>query len=493
MSKAGNRVLVSVFLLGIVVTFSSALLVAFFYYFSELSPGLTALSLLVSGGLQIVAFVSVQRYKKAFVWPGALLLLASLSAVWAGIAGFSTIYGLPVPFIQHILEGKFIPPMNFAVMPLVAVGLMSGIGYFVLGVHRIVKDALAISQNGGIRSNSVPAEEGVFQKELLPKPADSETPAENTEPVFVPVEEADAQEVDLFEVRREESFSYGDLGSEHADLSVDDLRQHILLDYDDEAPTEEPSQAELLQQEFDDLEKMRDTAVLLAIDQPKEPEEEPAEETPAEEEGTTEELSPEGSPEEKEPYVPSPAAARIFPPELLSDTDIAVELSAKKIRLLRLNREQMDEFTLDFSALMQRLGLQAEAYVWAEGQQEYWQALQAELANTPQRLKWSAPWLIVERKTGKLTGMAAFVPAEEGAEHRLELQVYITPDFRRWGMGSRTFKTLLQWAKAQPDIEGLMAVCLAEDVAAQRVLEKAGMENVRQQSPYLFWAQSFHT
>jgi RimJ/RimL family protein N-acetyltransferase len=83
-------------------------------------------------------------------------------------------------------------------------------------------------------------------------------------------------------------------------------------------------------------------------------------------------------------------------------------------------------------------------------------------------------WLLIEQEGRVVVGSAGFQgrPSPEG---EVELGYGVHPDFRNQGYASEAARALLRWASEQPGVTRVIAHCDQDNVASQRVVEKAGM------------------
>jgi ribosomal-protein-alanine N-acetyltransferase len=95
------------------------------------------------------------------------------------------------------------------------------------------------------------------------------------------------------------------------------------------------------------------------------------------------------------------------------------------------------------------------------------------LREDPQLLGYGV-WLLIEREGRTVVGSAGFQghPSTEG---EIELGYGVHADFRNQGYASEAARALLRWASEQPGVKRVIAHCDQDNIASQRVVEKAGM------------------
>lgn len=83
-------------------------------------------------------------------------------------------------------------------------------------------------------------------------------------------------------------------------------------------------------------------------------------------------------------------------------------------------------------------------------------------------------WLLIERESRTVVGSAGF-QGHPSAEGEIELGYGVHPDFRNHGYATEAVRALLRWASDQPGVKRVIAHCDQDNIASQRVVEKAGM------------------
>lgn len=95
------------------------------------------------------------------------------------------------------------------------------------------------------------------------------------------------------------------------------------------------------------------------------------------------------------------------------------------------------------------------------------------LREDPQLLGYGV-WVLIERESRTVVGSAGF-QGRPGAEGEIELGYGVHPDFRNKGYATEAARALLRWASEQPGVKRVIARCDEDNIASQRVVERAGM------------------
>ena len=98
----------------------------------------------------------------------------------------------------------------------------------------------------------------------------------------------------------------------------------------------------------------------------------------------------------------------------------------------------------------------------------------ARLLREDPRLLGYGVWLLIERDSRTVVGSAGF-QGRPSAEGEIELGYGVHPDFRNHGYATEAARALLRWASEQPAVKRVIAHCDQDNIASQRVVEKAGM------------------
>ncbi|HEX6289282.1 MAG TPA: GNAT family N-acetyltransferase [Herpetosiphonaceae bacterium] len=106
------------------------------------------------------------------------------------------------------------------------------------------------------------------------------------------------------------------------------------------------------------------------------------------------------------------------------------------------------------------------------------------LARDPAWLGWGV-WLLLDDSARTLVGDAGFKgPPDAGT---VEIGYGVLPAFQRRGYATEAARALVRWAFAQPQIEQIIAECLADNVPSIRVLQRLGMQPRPPAAPMLRW------
>ncbi|MEO6713970.1 MAG: GNAT family N-acetyltransferase [Mycobacteriales bacterium] len=77
-------------------------------------------------------------------------------------------------------------------------------------------------------------------------------------------------------------------------------------------------------------------------------------------------------------------------------------------------------------------------------------------------------------------------PGQDGAA---EVGYSIAPDYRGAGHGSAAVAAFVDWACGEPRVRRLVAETRSDNIASQRVLQKAGFAPDRSERGYIYWVR----
>ena len=75
-------------------------------------------------------------------------------------------------------------------------------------------------------------------------------------------------------------------------------------------------------------------------------------------------------------------------------------------------------------------------------------------------------------KSGANIGYVQLVPLEEG----FEVGYHIAKEYTGKGYATESLQALLEYARAEKKLEKVYGICVSENVASKKVLEKCGFE-----------------
>jgi ribosomal-protein-alanine N-acetyltransferase len=85
------------------------------------------------------------------------------------------------------------------------------------------------------------------------------------------------------------------------------------------------------------------------------------------------------------------------------------------------------------------------------------------------------PWGMILKKTGRIIGNCGF-PHLDRKRNSAEVNYYVAPQHRGAGLASEALKALMQFGFADMGWTQIQARCTADNVASERVMQKAGMK-----------------
>lgn len=95
-------------------------------------------------------------------------------------------------------------------------------------------------------------------------------------------------------------------------------------------------------------------------------------------------------------------------------------------------------------------------------------------------------WMIVKKESKKIIGDIGFhgKPNDLG---EAEVGYGLVESEQGKGFGYQALKVIVDWALSQDSVKILNAKCLLNNKASARILEKAGMRQVKRKKGYVYW------
>lgn len=134
-----------------------------------------------------------------------------------------------------------------------------------------------------------------------------------------------------------------------------------------------------------------------------------------------------------------------------------------------------------------RLGLRIEAGMVDEVVLRAMSAKVSKMQQTaPATWSWYTYWLMRLQADPVAIGLAGFkgTPDERG---EVELGYGTAPAYRQQGFATEAVQALLAWAWTQPECQIVRAITLKDNLASQRVLQKAGLVVDQMREDDLIW------
>jgi ribosomal-protein-alanine N-acetyltransferase len=95
-------------------------------------------------------------------------------------------------------------------------------------------------------------------------------------------------------------------------------------------------------------------------------------------------------------------------------------------------------------------------------------------------------WVIIERSSKTVVGDIGFMgpPDQDGS---VEMGYSVIPDQRRRGYATEAARALVDWARRQPGVGSVVAICDNENVPSIRLLERIGFARSSEKDGQLRW------
>lgn len=108
------------------------------------------------------------------------------------------------------------------------------------------------------------------------------------------------------------------------------------------------------------------------------------------------------------------------------------------------------------------------------------------MKSDPLLAKWEAFWFIVDKKERIVLGSACFknIPDLSGS---IEIGYGIAPEFENKGYMTEAVKALIEWAFQDSSVQSVCAETLKDNLASQRVCQKAGMSFDHETEEGFWW------
>ena len=166
-------------------------------------------------------------------------------------------------------------------------------------------------------------------------------------------------------------------------------------------------------------------------------------------------------------------------------------IESTRLRLIPLTTQQLQLQASDYLGLQKSLGLTPRLMKMEEEfQVEFDDALAnywlPETAANVANYQWYTNWLIVEKESNSVAGGigVAGMPNDEG---ETEIGYGLDEEFRGKGIAKEAVECLMKWVFKHPAAQALIAQTPVRFPLSQRVLEKAGFFQVKEENGIILW------
>lgn len=162
-------------------------------------------------------------------------------------------------------------------------------------------------------------------------------------------------------------------------------------------------------------------------------------------------------------------------------------LETERLLLFALTIDQLNLALNHPDVLADRLNIHLSPDVFSEDSRQAMMIKMARMGHIEVNLHpWYTYFLIVESTARQAVGVCGFKGAPTLAGST-EVGYAMHPDFRSKGYMTETVKALVEWAFRQEGCRRVTAETLRDNLASQRVLQKAGLTLDRGSETMLYW------
>lgn len=162
-------------------------------------------------------------------------------------------------------------------------------------------------------------------------------------------------------------------------------------------------------------------------------------------------------------------------------------LQSERLLLFGLGRNQLDLALHDLNKLCAQLGILADPEVFSTESRQAMMIKMARMDHIDLRLHpWYTYFLLVRKEDRQAVGVCGFkgAPTPLGS---VEVGYAMHADFRNRGYMTEAVRALVTWAFRQEACQRVVAETLHDNIASQRVLQKAGLVYDQAVENMLYW------
>lgn len=148
-------------------------------------------------------------------------------------------------------------------------------------------------------------------------------------------------------------------------------------------------------------------------------------------------------------------------------------LVTERLEIAPLTREEAELYLTDVAKFARRLGLNETPSEPGPGTRNALNWLvDLGLSYDSNTIVYAAIWALVERSTRQFIGVASF--KGEPIDGDVEIGYEIDAPFRGKGFMTEAIRAFVEWGRSRPELKGIVAETLKNNLPSQRVLTAAG-------------------
>lgn len=165
-------------------------------------------------------------------------------------------------------------------------------------------------------------------------------------------------------------------------------------------------------------------------------------------------------------------------------------LESDRLLMFPLTLREMKLYIQPGNLLESELGLQVgERVITPELTDALTHSIMPSLEDPGRKFEFLTLWTIILKDEQIMVGDCCF-KGEPGFKKDVEIGYGTYPAFQGKGYMSEAIQMLSEWALSQPGIELVLAETLQENVASQRILQKAGFRMYKEERMMRFWKKT---
>jgi RimJ/RimL family protein N-acetyltransferase len=163
-----------------------------------------------------------------------------------------------------------------------------------------------------------------------------------------------------------------------------------------------------------------------------------------------------------------------------------IELQTERLRLVALDREHLRLLLDNPDELCRRLGIVSNRVETDEEVRSAREEMYAGTTRCPEGYYWYTEWQIIYKEENSIVGSFCFkgAPNELG---EVEVSYRTAFPYRSKGFMTEAMRVVATWVFKNAGVTALIAETPKDNVPSHRVLQKIGMEIVRESSTSFWW------
>jgi ribosomal-protein-alanine N-acetyltransferase len=163
-----------------------------------------------------------------------------------------------------------------------------------------------------------------------------------------------------------------------------------------------------------------------------------------------------------------------------------LKLNTDRLSIVPLDKYNLKLCINDYNNMERNLGLIITDKNIGVREENVYKIRLNDVENNPINFMWYTTWLIILNEENRSVGaiMVKGYPNEDG---EVVVGYAMQSDYRRKGYMLEALSCIIQWIFLNPDVKGVIADTLKNNIPSHKILQKVGMVHYKEDDKCLWW------